>query len=159
MSDFRVVRAISRPDRALVDGLRSAGATTAYEAAGRSGLLPHRLRPLQAGMTIAGPAVTVTLPPDDNLMIHAAVELCEPGDVLLVVPTASSTHGMVGELLATALAAHGVAGLIIDAGVRDVARLARVVIWTTRVTGAGLRPPPRPPRVEARCHGGCDVPP
>ena len=65
---------------------------------------------------MAGPVVTVSLPPDDNLMVHAAVEQCEPGDVLLVVPTAPSSFAMVGELLATSLAARGVAGLVVDAG-------------------------------------------
>jgi 4-hydroxy-4-methyl-2-oxoglutarate aldolase len=90
-------------------------------------------------MVMAGPVVTVSLPPDDNLMVHAAVERCEPGDVLLVVPTAPSSCAMVGELLATSLGARGIAGLVIDAGIRDVAALRAVgfPVWASLITAAG----------------------
>jgi 4-hydroxy-4-methyl-2-oxoglutarate aldolase len=139
MGGHRIIREIQRPAPDVVEGLGAAGVTTVYEARGRQGLLPARLRPLQAGMTIAGPVVTVSLPPDDNLMIHAAVECCVAGDVLLVVPTAPSRRGMVGELLATSLVAHGVVGLVIDAGVRDVAALRAMgfPVWSAAISSEG----------------------
>ena len=139
MGGHRIVRGIERPAPSIIEGLRSAGVSTVYEAAGRAGLLPSRLRPLRDGMVMAGPVVTVSLPPDDNLMVHAAVEQCEPGDVLLVVPTDPSSFAMVGELLATSLAARGVAGLVVDAGVRDVAALRDMgfAAWASTVSAAG----------------------
>jgi 4-hydroxy-4-methyl-2-oxoglutarate aldolase len=139
MADHRIVRSVRHVEASIVDGLREAGSSTVYEASGRRGLLPSRLRPVGATRTIAGAAVTVSLPPDDNLMIHAAVECCGPGDVLLVVPTEPSACAMIGELLATSLAARGVAGIVVDAGVRDVAALREMgfAAWASLVTPAG----------------------
>jgi 4-hydroxy-4-methyl-2-oxoglutarate aldolase len=139
MPPYRIVRSVTRVDPSVVDGLRAAGSSTVYEAARRRGLLPIRLRPVGASRAIAGTAVTVSLPPDDNLMIHAAVEHCGPGDVLLVVPTAPSACAMIGELLATSLAARGVVGIVVDAGVRDVAALKDMDFpaWASTVTPAG----------------------
>jgi len=99
-----VVREIDRADPAVMAGLRDAGVATVHEAAGRTGLLGPGIRPVQDGTRIAGPAVTVSCPPGDNLMVHAAVEMVAPGDVLVVTTTSRSTDGMVGELIATSLA-------------------------------------------------------
>ena len=139
MAEHRIVRHIARPAASISEGLRAAGTSTVYEAAGRRGLLPTRLRPVLGGAAIAGPAVTVSLPPDDNLMVHAAIECCQPGDILLVAPTAPSACAMIGELLATSLAARGVTGIIVDAGVRDVAALRAMGVraWSSLVTPAG----------------------
>lgn len=139
MEGHRIVRGIERAAPSVVDGLRSAGVSTVYEAAGRTGLLPTRLRPLLNGVVVAGPVVTISLPPDDNLMIHAAVEHCRPGDIVLIVPTAPSSCGMVGELLATSLAGQGVVALVIDAGVRDVAALRAMEfpVWASAISAAG----------------------
>jgi 4-hydroxy-4-methyl-2-oxoglutarate aldolase len=112
-----VVREIDRADPAVMAALRHAGVATVHEAAGRTGLLGPGIRPVQDGTRIAGPAVTVSCPPGDNLMVHAAVEMVAPGDVLVVTTTSRSTDGMVGELIATSLAHRGCAGLVIDAGV------------------------------------------
>lgn len=135
----RILLDIERPDAAVVAGLREAGVATVYEAGGRIGLLDGALQSRQPGAAVAGPAVTVSLPPHDNLMIHAAVEACRPGDILVVVPTSPTRDGMVGELLATSLQARGVVGLVIRAGVRDLAALRAMSfpVWSAAVSAAG----------------------
>lgn len=120
----KIVRKIQRPDDASVKILGAAGVATVHEAQGRSGLLRPYMRPIYPTARLAGPAVTVSSQPGDNLMIHASIEVCKPGDVLVVVTTSESTDGMFGELLGVSCQAHGIAGLIIDAGVRDTAELA-----------------------------------
>jgi len=136
---FFVVREIDRADPAVMAGLRDAGVATVHEAAGRSGLLAPQIRPIQAGTRIAGPAITVSSHPGDNLMVHAAVELVTPGDVLVVTTTSPSTDAMVGDLIATSLAYRGCAGLIMDAGVRDAADLREMgfPVWTRAVHAQG----------------------
>jgi 4-hydroxy-4-methyl-2-oxoglutarate aldolase len=115
------------------------GTATVHEAMGRIGLVGPQFRPIQHGARIAGPAVTVLSWPGDNLMIHAAIELCEAGDVLVVTTNSPSTDGMFGELFATALQTRGVRGLVIEAGVRDVADLRDMgfAVWSTAVSAQG----------------------
>ena len=134
-----VVRTIERPDRRTVDALGELGAATVHEAIGRRGFAGPHLRPIQQGVRLAGAAVTVSSHPGDNLMIHAAVEVCEEGDVLVVTNTAPSTHGMFGELLATSLLARGVRALVTDAGVRDTAELRGLgfAVWSQHVSCQG----------------------
>ncbi len=134
-----VVREVDRAPLDVVDALGAMGTATVHEAIGRRGFLGPHLRPIQHDVKIAGTAVTVLSHPGDNLMIHAAVECCTEGDVLLVVNTAPSTHGMFGELLATSLMARGVRGLVIDAGVRDVADLRAIgfPVWSQHVSVQG----------------------
>lgn len=134
-----VVRTIQRADAQTVGALGECGAATVHEAIGRRGFLGPDLRPITTGQRLAGSAVTVSCHPGDNIMVHAAVEVCEPGDVLVVTTTAPSTHGMFGDLLATSLAAHGVVGLIIDAGVRDTADLVEMgfPVWSRHVSCEG----------------------
>ncbi|MEV4254354.1 4-carboxy-4-hydroxy-2-oxoadipate aldolase/oxaloacetate decarboxylase [Spirillospora sp. NPDC049652] len=128
-----------RADPATVDELAPFGVATVHEALGRTGYLGPGLRPIQRDARIAGTAVTVLSWPGDNLMIHVAVEQCRPGDVLVVTTTSPSTDGMFGELFATALRYRGVRGLVIDAGVRDVAELRAMgfPVWSAAVSAQG----------------------
>lgn len=132
MSHRRVVRGYGRVPRAVVDRLAAAGVATVGEAAGRRGIMQPHLQPVVDGSRVAGTAVTALCHPGDNLMIHVAVEQCQPGDMLVVTTTGTSTDGMLGELLAVSLRARDVRGAVVDAGVRDVAELRGMAfpVWS-----------------------------
>ncbi len=135
----RIVQHIKRPPADVVRLLGELGVATVHEGQGRTGLMRPYMRPIYPSARLAGPAITVLSHPGDNLMIHAALEVCAPGDVLVVATTGESTDGMFGELLGTACQAHGVAGLVIDAGTRDCAELTamKFPVWSKAISAQG----------------------
>jgi 4-hydroxy-4-methyl-2-oxoglutarate aldolase len=134
-----IVRTILRADPTCIERLGAAGVATVHEAQGRTGLLRPYLRPIYPAARAAGSAVTVLCAPGDNLMIHAAMAVVQPGDVLVVATFSDSTDGMFGELLAESCRARGVTGLVIDAGVRDTAEITALgfPVWSKAVSAQG----------------------
>ncbi|MEB3103838.1 4-carboxy-4-hydroxy-2-oxoadipate aldolase/oxaloacetate decarboxylase [Ferviditalea candida] len=146
-----VIKNINRPEPEIIEQFSKFDVSTVYEAQGKQGLMSSSLRPLIQGSSICGPAVTAVCYAGDNLMIHAAIEVCRPGDILVVTTIGESEAGMIGELIVTALMKRGVQGMIIEAGVRDAAQLRKMgfPVWskaiysegTTKVRGGWVNSP------------------
>lgn len=134
-----IVKNIERPSEELLKAYKKLDVSTIYEAQGKQGILSPKLKPILSNTMIVGPAVTVICPAGDNLMIHAAIEVCKPGDILIITTEGEGLAGMIGELIVTALMKKGVQGVIMDSGIRDVRQIRDLgfPIWTREVLSQG----------------------
>ncbi|MGA7816121.1 4-carboxy-4-hydroxy-2-oxoadipate aldolase/oxaloacetate decarboxylase [Caballeronia sp.] len=118
--------AIERVEASVVETARTLPAATLHEAGGKIGALPAAIKPVAQGFRICGTAITVHSPGGDNLWLHRAVVLAQPGDVLVVYTNGVYEHGYWGEVMTTAAKVRGLAGLVIDASVRDADLLEQI---------------------------------
>ncbi|MFC7129073.1 4-carboxy-4-hydroxy-2-oxoadipate aldolase/oxaloacetate decarboxylase [Haloferax chudinovii] len=129
---------VERPDRELVEAFEEIPSTIVSDVTGNVGLtMDAGLRPAYDGVEMAGTAVTVKAAPGDNLIIHKAITLTEPGDVLIIDCDGYTDTGHVGELMCTSCQANGLAGLVIDGAYRDSREIAEMEF---PVYGRGVNP-------------------
>lgn len=139
MKEKYVLRNIERPAEDLIKDFKQYDVSTVYEAQGKKGLMNYGLSPVSPEASICGPAVTAICPAGDNLMIHAVIEVCKPGDVLVITTIGESISGMIGELIVTALMKKGVQGVVINAGIRDASQIRKLgfPVWSKAIYSEG----------------------
>ena len=114
-----VIRDIERVDAATIAEAAKYPSSILADVAGRRGALSGRIAPLAPSMRFAGPAITVEVRPGDNLMIHAAMAIAKPGDVLVIDGKGDLSSALMGEIMSQQCVALGVVGVVIDGAVRD----------------------------------------
>ena len=114
-----VIRDFARVDARVVEQASQFPSSILADVAGRRGALHGRIAPLSPTMKFAGPALTVEVRPGDNLMIHAAMAIAKPGDVIVVDGKGDLSSALMGEIMCQQCAAIGVAAVVIDGAVRD----------------------------------------
>jgi 4-hydroxy-4-methyl-2-oxoglutarate aldolase len=118
-----VITQIQRPPEELVALFKDFGAATVYEAAGRIGSVDPSIKPLSRNMRLLGAALTVRCHPKDNLMLHKALQIAKPGDIIVAATEGYPNAGYFGDLMATSAMALQIGGLAIDGCVRDSAEI------------------------------------
>ncbi|MYN11204.1 RraA family protein [Pseudoduganella aquatica] len=114
-----VIRDIERIDPDLVARAAMFPSSILADVAGRRGALSSRIAPLAPSMRLAGPALTIEVRPGDNLMIHAAMAMAKPGDVLVIDGKGDESCALMGEIMVSQCMAIGIAGVVINGAVRD----------------------------------------
>ena len=120
---IHVITEVKRPSLEIISSFKQLGAATVYEASGRNGSVDPRIKPLNKGMQILGAALTVQCHPKDNLMLHKALQIAQPGDIIVANTGGYPDAGYFGDLMATSAIARQVGGLAIDGSVRDSANI------------------------------------
>ena len=118
-----VITRFKRPPEKLITAFSNFGAATVYEAAGRIGSADPAIKPLDTGVRLLGAALTVRCHPKDNLMLHKALQIAQPGDIIVAATDGYPNAGYFGDLMATSAMARQVGGLAIDGCVRDSAEI------------------------------------
>jgi regulator of RNase E activity RraA len=100
---------------------------------------PKRLDPMHRGDHMVGVALTVRVCPGDNLMVHKAIDMAQPGDVIVVAAGGDLSQAIIGEIMSTLAAKRGCAGMVIDGAIRDSGALAtsKFPVYARGVTHRG----------------------
>ena len=122
-SGFRIVPRSRKVGPEVVARFRELPVANVSDSMSRMTAGGPRLRPMHAGGVLAGPALTVKTRPGDNLMVHKAIGLAEPGDVLVVDAGGDLTNAIIGELMIAQMVRRGLGGIVINGAIRDSAAI------------------------------------
>jgi len=121
---FCIGQDISRPDDySIFERLKRFGTPALSDGLNKFNTMDPAIKPVVSNTSCAGPAITVRLRPGDNLMLHKAIGLAKPGDIIVVDTCGCPNYSIMGDLMATATFAKGIAAVIIDGGIRDIGEL------------------------------------